>query len=88
MTKERFNDYLAKLEANDPLMNWVMSNFSALDLYIRIFGDDINFIKKVCNEILHTLELADMDYSLLEEFLDKRGYGVKFEEIKTFSKVK
>ncbi len=88
MTNEKFNDYLAKLEANDPSMNWVLANFSALDFYINVFGDDINFIKKVCNEVLHTLELADMDYSLLEEFLDKRGYGVKFEDIKTTLKTK
>ena len=88
MTKEKFNYYLAKLEANDPSMNWVMANLAALDFYISIFGDDINFIKKVCNEILYTLELADMDYSLLEEFLDKKGYGVKFEEIKPFTKTK
>lgn len=81
MEIKTFNKCLERLESKDPLMEWAMYNINALDRCIKKYGDNIDFLKQVCNHVLNAFELSDVDSSLLMSFLNSRGYGVIFEDI-------
>lgn len=90
MTSECFNKCLERINKKEPLMNWAMVNFNLLDYWIKQ-DMNVNSLKEICNEVLHALELADLDASCLMEFLDTRGYGVTIEMTNdniTFSKTR
>lgn len=77
-----------KLDFNIPLMQWAKYNLKTLDLCIKKYGDDIPFLKQVCDNVLKALELANVDSLLLVEFLNARGYGVAFENISRNNELK
>lgn len=81
MAIDDFNKCSERFDSNDPLMKWAMYNLKALDCCIKKYGDDIDFLKQVCNNVLNALELAEVNSSLLMLFLNSRGYGVEFKDI-------